>query len=96
MNYQALSHILFSSQGSREVRCYGLTKFPDTGEFMLILEYMENGDLGTFLKREDNLSTWEEKISLLKRIFYQLSQIHSNKMLHKDFHPGNILSNSKG
>ncbi|CAG8540213.1 17827_t:CDS:2 [Dentiscutata erythropus] len=36
---------MFSSQGSRGVQCHGLTKFPETNDFMLVIDYMENGDL---------------------------------------------------
>ncbi|CAG8467830.1 42937_t:CDS:2 [Gigaspora margarita] len=91
-----MSHIMFSSQGSRGVQCHGLTKFPETNDFMLVIDYMENGDLGTFLMRENNLLMWNDIFLLLKDIFYQLSQIHDNGMIHKDLHPGNLLSDENG
>ncbi|CAG8771945.1 14464_t:CDS:2, partial [Gigaspora rosea] len=93
---ELMSHIMFSTQGSRGIQCHGLTRFPKTGEFMLILDYMKNGNLYTFLESENNLYIWKNIFTLLEEIFHQLSQIHSNGMIHKDIHPGNILSDEDG
>ncbi|KAF0484665.1 kinase-like domain-containing protein [Gigaspora margarita] len=38
---QTMSHIMFSSQGSRGIQCHGLTRFPKTEDFMLVLDYMK-------------------------------------------------------
>lgn len=93
---EVISHIKFSSQGSHGVKCYGLTKFPDREKLGFLLDYMENGDLNNLLKRKDNNLTWKDRFTLLKEICWQLYQIHNNNMVHKNLHPGNILSNSQG
>ncbi|CAG8753570.1 20320_t:CDS:2 [Gigaspora margarita] len=93
---ETMSHIMFSSQGSRGIQCHGLTRFPKTEDFILVLDYMKNGNLYNFFESENNVSTWKDIFTLLEEIFHQLSQIHSNGMIHKDIHPGNILSDEYG
>ncbi|CAG8809771.1 24836_t:CDS:2, partial [Dentiscutata erythropus] len=71
---------------------YSITKSPDIGDHMLILDYMKSGDLGSFLRKKKGTSTWTERFSLLRDISLGLEQIHENDLLHKDLHPGNILT----
>ncbi|CAG8485182.1 20151_t:CDS:2 [Gigaspora margarita] len=51
---EAISHMIFSSLGSIGVKCYGLTKHPVSLEYMLIMKYMKNGDLNSFLLNKNN------------------------------------------
>src|SRR4051812_17607208 len=87
-------HMMLSARGSYGVKCYGLTKNPKGIGYMLILEYMENGDLNSLLRKED-APDWKEIYLLLYQIFSDLGKIHSHNMVHKDIHPGNILFNGQ-
>ncbi|CAG8776357.1 31422_t:CDS:2, partial [Racocetra persica] len=90
---EALSSTVSPTLASCGVKCYGLTKYPDNGKYMLILEYMENGDLNTFIS--NNVFRWEEVYIILGQIFTELYYIHFSNIVHKNLHPRNILSNSK-
>ena len=34
---------------------------------------------------------WNEKLKILKKIVLGLSHLHNQKIIHRDFHSGNIL-----
>ncbi|RIB08181.1 kinase-like domain-containing protein [Gigaspora rosea] len=87
---------MLSTQGFFGIQCYGITRFPDSGEFMLILDYMEYGSLNDFLECKEKKFTWKEIYFLLRQIFKELTLIHVNDIVHKDLHPGNILSDQRG
>ncbi|CAG8729671.1 30951_t:CDS:2 [Gigaspora margarita] len=91
-----ISNIIFSSNNPvNSVKCYGLTKYPDSSEYMLILKYMNDGDLNAFLFDENNKYNWKQIYSILQQILNGLCLIHGVDMVHKDIHPGNILSDQK-
>ncbi|CAG8669997.1 8883_t:CDS:2, partial [Gigaspora rosea] len=92
----ALHNVMLSTQGFFGIQCYGITRFPDSGEFMLILDYMEYGSLNDFLECKEKKFTWKEIYFLLRQIFKELTLIHVNDIVHKDLHPGNILSDQRG
>ncbi|RIB28290.1 hypothetical protein C2G38_2158265 [Gigaspora rosea] len=90
---EAITNIIFSiSNPVNSVKCYGLTKYPDSSEYMLILKYMNDGDLNAFLFDENNKYNWKQIYSILQQILNGLCLIHGVDMVHKDIHPGNILS----
>ncbi|CAG8454450.1 455_t:CDS:2, partial [Gigaspora rosea] len=93
---EAITNIIFSiSNPVNSVKCYGLTKYPDSSEYMLILKYMNDGDLNAFLFDENNKYNWKQIYSILQQILNGLCLIHGVDMVHKDIHPGNILSDQK-
>ena len=73
------------------VRCYGITKDPETNNFMMVMEYIKNGSLRQHLNNNFNSLNWEKKLYNLFRIAYGLSKIHDKGLIHHDFHGGNIL-----
>jgi len=85
-----LSHFKLSSNVI--VPLHGITKDPESGDFMLIIEYMPGGDLNHFLKNKNIILTWMECYSLLISIAAALLTIYRNGLVHKDLHPGNILT----
>ena len=54
----------------------------------MVLEFANNGDFNNFSKKYN----WLERLSVLKGIIEGLKKIHENNIVHRDFHPGNILS----
>lgn len=72
-------------------KSFGITRDPKTGNYMIIMEFIGNGDLHHFLKRNVNALTWSKTLEILKSIVHGLMKIHKNQIIHCDFHSGNIL-----
>ena len=68
-----------------------MTKDPQTEEFMMVLEYAENGNLRNYLKTNFSNLKWIEKLRHLYGIVCNLYTIHQSNYVHKDLHSGNIL-----
>ncbi|RIA80353.1 kinase-like domain-containing protein [Glomus cerebriforme] len=73
------------------IRLYGITQDPDTKNYMMVLNYAENGSLRNYLDDCYNDLSWKEKIENLHDIADGLDQIHANELIHRDLHIGNIL-----
>ncbi|GBC01636.1 hypothetical protein RclHR1_04270014 [Rhizophagus clarus] len=73
------------------VHCYGVTQDPNTKEYMMVLNYCENGDLRNYLNKSENYIDFGSKIFLLLGIARGLINIHNAGFVHKNFHSGNIL-----
>ena len=77
------------------VTCYGITQDPKTNRFMMIMYYARDGSLRQYLNNRFNSMNWRDKLHNLHQIARGLNEIHDNKLIHHDFHCGNILSTSK-
>src|SRR5436853_7028567 len=82
------------NNASDVVTCYGITQDPKTNNFMMIMKYAEDGSLRQYLNNGFNSMNWNEKLSILCQIARGLNDIHDNKLIHHDFHCGNILSSN--
>ncbi|CAI2164987.1 9816_t:CDS:2 [Funneliformis geosporum] len=71
-------------------RYYGITKDPNTDDLIIILKYYKC-DLKTFIAENFNNLGWDKKLCILKQIIRGLHFIHSQSIIHQDFHSGNIL-----
>ena len=47
------------------IKCYGITKDPETKEFMLIMEYANGGNLHNYLQKNFRNITWGQKLTIL-------------------------------
>ena len=74
------------------VHCYGITKEPETNNFMMVMQYANKGSLRQHLNNQFNLLNLNEKIEILYHITCGLKLIHDKGLIHHDFHCGNILS----
>ncbi|RIA81418.1 kinase-like domain-containing protein [Glomus cerebriforme] len=83
-------HKIYDGSYSSIIRLYGITQDPDTKNYMMVLEYAENGSLRNYLDTNVKLS-WLDKIRNLYWIANGLNVIHSNELIHRDLHIGNIL-----
>ncbi|RIA92506.1 kinase-like domain-containing protein [Glomus cerebriforme] len=68
------------------VPCFGITQDPYTKDYMMVLQYCEDGNL-----RNCSSKYTKNKIGNLERIANGLLNIHNAEKVHKDFHSGNIL-----
>jgi serine/threonine protein kinase len=73
------------------VRVYGITQDPETKDYMMVLQYAENGSLRNYLDKSYGRLTWEYKFVDLWFIASGLKNIHENELIHRDLHIGNIL-----
>ncbi|RHZ88806.1 hypothetical protein Glove_21g162 [Diversispora epigaea] len=75
------------------IRIYGMTKDPETNKYMMVLQYMRDGNLRDYLKNHFDNINWRKKLFHLYSLALNFTQFHKLNILHGDFHPGNILSN---
>ncbi|EXX62505.1 Cdc15p [Rhizophagus irregularis DAOM 197198w] len=73
------------------LKFYGMTKDPETEEFMMILEFANKGNLRSVLSHNFNNILWNNKILYLLWLAFGLKSLHELGYFHKDFHSGNIL-----
>ncbi|CAG8672352.1 17772_t:CDS:2 [Cetraspora pellucida] len=73
------------------VHCHGVTRNPETQEYMMVMNYAEDGDLRHYIQK--NLSTlrWKDVVEMLCSIAMGLLNVHKNGTFHKNLHCGNIL-----
>ncbi|GBB86740.1 hypothetical protein RclHR1_13130006, partial [Rhizophagus clarus] len=64
------------------------------GNYIMILEYANGGNLRDYLKENFDLLLWENKIQMALDIIYGLKYLHSKGIIHKDLHSKNILVNN--
>jgi len=73
------------------ILCFGITKDPETNNFMMVMEYAEDGSLRQNLNKNFNSMNWHKKFDILEDISIGLRDIHKKRLIHQDFHSGNIL-----
>ncbi|CAG8615353.1 183_t:CDS:2, partial [Dentiscutata heterogama] len=76
------------SSSSTVLRCYGISKNPETNEYIMIFPYAHGGNLRNYMKKRLN---WVNKLDILRHILFGLSDIHARGLVHRDLHPGNLL-----
>ncbi|GBB84537.1 hypothetical protein RclHR1_01110022 [Rhizophagus clarus] len=81
----------FTCHSDNILRCHGLTKDPNTDEYILIMEYATGGNLHDYLLKNFAGLTWKKKLNLLYQISKGLLKIHDKDFIHRDLHSGNIL-----
>ncbi|RIA89039.1 kinase-like domain-containing protein [Glomus cerebriforme] len=71
------------------IRIYGITKDPKTSNFMMVMDYADNGNLRQTLNSVFNSLSWFYKLDILQDIAYGLNVIHRERLTHRDFHSAN-------
>ncbi|RIA90489.1 kinase-like domain-containing protein [Glomus cerebriforme] len=74
------------------IKIYGIIKDLKTSNFMMVMQYSENGNLRQTLKNDFKSLSWYDKLYILRDITSGLEDIHKKGLIHQDFHSGNILS----
>ncbi|RIB00348.1 kinase-like domain-containing protein, partial [Gigaspora rosea] len=74
----------------------GITQHPETRNYMMVIEFAQNGDLHYYLNKNMNTLSLLEKLNMLHKIASGLEIIHKYKIVHRDLHSGNILINITG
>jgi len=73
------------------VECYGISR-NHQGNYAMVMQYIEGGDLRKYLQNTNNKLTFESKLFQLLNIIRGLKNIHEQNLVHRDFHSGNILN----
>ena len=93
-NSQNMTKILYETNLMRKLNHPNITKILETFEddkyILIIMEYINGGNLFSFVKKRRKLS---EKISkfLFRQIILGIQHIHSKKIVHRDIKLENIL-----
>ncbi|CAB4422508.1 unnamed protein product [Rhizophagus irregularis] len=74
----------------RFIKLYGFTKDPDTFNYMVIMDYANQGNLRGNLTRVVEYD-WNQKLHIIYKIILGLNLIHKQNLIHCDLHDGNIL-----
>lgn len=74
------------------VNCHGISQDPTTKNYLMVMEYMNDGNLRQYLQNKDNKLSLEDKFRKLQYIVKGLNAIHRQNLVHRDFHSGNILN----
>ncbi|CAB4431919.1 unnamed protein product [Rhizophagus irregularis] len=73
------------------LQIYGISQNPNTKDYIMVLQYAMGGNFDNYINDIINWF-WFEKLMVLDNIIKGLKKIHENKMVHRDFHTGNILA----
>ena len=68
-----------------------MTQDSETKEYMIVMQYANNGSLLSYLDQNINKLTWMKKLERLKDIALYLYYIHNAGLVHCDLHGGNIV-----
>jgi len=77
--------------GSNIVHCHGITRNPDNGEYMTIMNFAEEGDLRQYVQRNYDRLRWKDAVEMLTQVATGLMNVHKNGSFHKNLHSSNIL-----
>ncbi|CAG8659486.1 14218_t:CDS:2, partial [Dentiscutata heterogama] len=72
------------------LRIFGITK-SDQENFMLVLEYANNGPLRHYLEQNFKSLKWHDKLNLAKQLVSVVTCLHDNNIIHMNLHSENIL-----
>ena len=62
------------------VPCFGITKFPDNGNYSIVLNYVPEGNLRGYLRKSH--LTLKDRIKIFYHLCYALADIHRNGLIH--------------
>src|SRR6266536_1722843 len=83
------------NNSSRIIKLYGITRDSETSNFIMVMDYAQNGNLRHQLNKNFNSMTWWENLAILRDIACGLNNIHKEGLTHQDFHSGNILNRNQ-
>ncbi|RIA96286.1 kinase-like domain-containing protein, partial [Glomus cerebriforme] len=64
------------------------------GNYVMVLEYANDGNLREYLKKNFTFLKWEDKIQMALDITGGLKCLHNEEIIHRDLHSKNILVNN--
>ncbi|CAG8820783.1 38107_t:CDS:2, partial [Gigaspora margarita] len=86
-------HHQFIKKNHYFVKCYGITQYPKTKEYVMVMEYIRNNDLHNCLFVNHNGIKFESRKNALITITRALASLHKEGIVHKNLHSKNVLVN---
>jgi len=74
------------------VTCYGISREPETGNYLMVMRYIPEGNLRQFLQSNCQQLNFSDRLFQLLNITQGLLSIHQSDLVHQDLHAGNVLS----
>ena len=68
--------------------------FTEPGKFLIVMEYCEGGDLGTYIKQQRVPLPEDQIINWFHKMCAGIEFIHDKKIIHRDLKPANIFLTS--
>src|ERR1043166_3848189 len=87
---EVANHKIIDNWFNNIVPCYGLSQDPKTRNYLMVMDYVEGGNLREYLKNKK--IDFKNKLFRLVNIAQGLKDIHNRKLIHRDLHPGNVLN----
>ena len=91
---QALGYCKIRSSGI--VNCHGITRFPENGNYAMVLNHILDGNLREYLQKNHSKLTLKDRIIIFNCICESLDDIHEKDLIHCDLHSGNIVVHTSG
>ncbi|CAG8714207.1 12807_t:CDS:2, partial [Racocetra fulgida] len=70
------------------VNCHGISQDPQTKNYIMVMQYVENGNLRQCLQQKRGKLCFTDKLDNLSGIVNGLSSMHNHGLVHRDFHIG--------
>jgi serine/threonine protein kinase len=70
---------------------YGISRHPDTKKYVIVMRYVEQGDLRKYIFSNFVDNSWVNRIDRLWSIAIDLRTLHLSNLVHRDLHSGNVL-----
>ncbi|CAG8757247.1 2863_t:CDS:2 [Dentiscutata erythropus] len=77
--------------GKCAIPFYGLTLYPETRDYAMIMKRAVHGDLCKYVHTHKYKLSWTKRIKILVNIAKALEYLHSQDLVHHDLHCKNIL-----
>ncbi|CAG8712805.1 6685_t:CDS:2 [Funneliformis caledonium] len=71
--------------------CYGITRDPVTQDYLIVMRFVEYGDLRAYLSSTFATSSWKDRLDRLWSLSIDLRSLHRSGLVHRDLHGGNVL-----
>src|SRR5436305_1196854 len=71
--------------------CFGITKFPESNNYAIVLVYTPEGNLRNNLRKNHSKLTLRDRLTIFRYLCNSLYRIHEKDLIHCDLHSGNIL-----
>ncbi|KAF0512887.1 kinase-like protein [Gigaspora margarita] len=95
-----LDHMLSIESHENIIKFHGITYKintwdPNVVEYVLILEYADNGTLRDYLHQNSTKIEWKLKVQFAIQLVEAVKWLHAHNIVHGDLHPNNILLHQK-